>query len=971
MPAIFLSYRRTDSQEVVGRMYDRLIAGFPGATLFRDLDSIPLGRPFPDALREALSRAAVTLVVIGPHWVSVTNAQGLRRLDDPTDYVRLEVETALASGRPVVPVLVSGAAMPRREDLPPSITPLRERQGVVVRPDPDFHRDMDRLIRHLAQLLEPAAGHGAGPGRPPAGGRLPPFAPAPTDGRHQIPLHRNRFFEGRERLLSELDKALSANGDAALCQAISGMGGYGKTQTALEYAYRHQDHYRNIFWVRADRELETQSDFVAIARLLDLPEKDARNPDDAVRAALRWLETHDRWLLVFDNADRPELIRPFLPRDHRGHVLITSRAQVLDVLGISRPLEIGEMSAEEATAFLLKRTGCDADNPEEVAAAARLGAELGYLPLALEQAGACVAKLQITLREYYDSYLEQRLELLEQFPPEPTEYPQSVATTWTLNFQHVERVSAASADLLRLSAFLNPDNLPYDFLLPQGAAELGPNLAAAFAGPRRDRLALSRVLKPLRDFALIRHDRDSNTYRIHRLVCEVVKSRSMGAGERDLWRVRVQQALLAAFARQPLSPMDTAIHCARGLELSRELPPTAEQKRRDLQLLALLGPAMIATRGYASPEVGETYERAWRLCRKHSDPIAFRVLWGRWGYHYVRGELGDARRIGMRLLDWARAHGAGEGGYELEARRAIGSTLFSQGRLRDAREHFRRGIALYDAERDADHHRQFAVNPFVVCVSYLVVASLLADGDSADRRACRDLDGIAAGHAHDFSRVFASFWLACARQIRQDAPGTAAAAQQCIDLSRRHHFPQWEGMGSIMKGWALARLGRAGAGEAVAMIEEGLAKHESTGARVIRPYFLALLAESHGAEGRPGEGLGRLDQALELAAESGEGVWTAEILRLQADLTLAGAPAPDARAESLYRQALKVASGQGARALQHRCLVRLRDLLGRLGREEEATALWRGLRRHIGNRALGCDRRGPGPERGAPPCRRA
>lgn len=150
MNAIFISYRREDSSEVLGRIYDRLTAVFPREAVFRDLDSIRPGALFPETLREAIAMTRVGLVVIGPVWLTVTDSNGLKRLFAEEDFVRAEVEALLAAGIPVVPCLVRNAALPRAEELPPTIRRLAHCQLVQVRPDPDFHRDMDALIAALA-----------------------------------------------------------------------------------------------------------------------------------------------------------------------------------------------------------------------------------------------------------------------------------------------------------------------------------------------------------------------------------------------------------------------------------------------------------------------------------------------------------------------------------------------------------------------------------------------------------------------------------------------------------------------------------------------------------------------------------------------------------------------------------------------------------------------------------------------------
>lgn len=153
MPSVFLSYRRADSMEYTSRIYDRLVQSFGTESIFRDIDSIPLGIAFPELLKQTLSRTGVVLVIIGPTWLSVTNTQGQRRLIECGDLVCMEVETALHLDLAVIPVVVANAQMPRESDLPDSIRELALRNGFAVRPDPDFHRDMERLCFKVQELL--------------------------------------------------------------------------------------------------------------------------------------------------------------------------------------------------------------------------------------------------------------------------------------------------------------------------------------------------------------------------------------------------------------------------------------------------------------------------------------------------------------------------------------------------------------------------------------------------------------------------------------------------------------------------------------------------------------------------------------------------------------------------------------------------------------------------------------------------
>jgi formylglycine-generating enzyme required for sulfatase activity len=151
---IFISYRRADSKYVVDRIRDRLIAAYGEDAVFRDIESIPLGLNFSDVLDEATSTCNVMLVVIGPQWVGITDAQGNKRLFDPGDYTRLEVETGLKHTEIlVIPVLVMNAAMPSRSDIPESLWDLLFRNAISVRNDPDFNPDMQRLIQGINRVV--------------------------------------------------------------------------------------------------------------------------------------------------------------------------------------------------------------------------------------------------------------------------------------------------------------------------------------------------------------------------------------------------------------------------------------------------------------------------------------------------------------------------------------------------------------------------------------------------------------------------------------------------------------------------------------------------------------------------------------------------------------------------------------------------------------------------------------------------
>lgn len=169
MQKIFISYRRADSATACGRIYDRLAERFGRGEVFKDVDNIPPGADFADYIQHSLRQCAIVLVVIGPHWLEVRTERGERRLDDPADYVRLEIETALRLGLIVIPLLVDGARpLDGGADLPESLRRLARVNAVEVRNDPDFTRDMERVTAEIKRHI-PAA-----PPPPPPPSIVPP-----------------------------------------------------------------------------------------------------------------------------------------------------------------------------------------------------------------------------------------------------------------------------------------------------------------------------------------------------------------------------------------------------------------------------------------------------------------------------------------------------------------------------------------------------------------------------------------------------------------------------------------------------------------------------------------------------------------------------------------------------------------------------------------------------------------------------
>jgi len=151
---IAISYRRQDSSPVAGRLYDRLQAEFGKGSVFMDFDSIPYGVDFREHIKQTLQRAKVVVAIIGPEWTGGKELSN-RRIDDPTDFVRLEVASALESGIAIIPVLVNNTPMPEAKNLPPELEGLAFRNGLALDTGIDFHHHADRLIAGIHRVVDP------------------------------------------------------------------------------------------------------------------------------------------------------------------------------------------------------------------------------------------------------------------------------------------------------------------------------------------------------------------------------------------------------------------------------------------------------------------------------------------------------------------------------------------------------------------------------------------------------------------------------------------------------------------------------------------------------------------------------------------------------------------------------------------------------------------------------------------------
>ncbi len=369
-----------------------------------------------------------------------------------------------------------------------------------------------------------------------------------------VPLPRNLFFTGREEILELLHTQLGTHQAVALTQssALHGLGGVGKTQVALEYAYQHALEYSAVFWVGAETEEQIISSLLRIAEALHLPGRDDKDQQRVVATVQGWLTTHSQWLLIWDNVEDLALLDHFLPPIRQGAILITTRCQAVGTH--ARGIDLLPMKHEEGMLFVLRRAKTlESDGiwehvqrlavqiPLQYAAAAELVEVVGGLPLALDQAGAYIEETECGLPAYLDLFRARRAALLQQRGEGSRDHPASVSTTFTLAITATAGRHPAVWDLLQVCALIQPDAIPEE-LFRQGAEHLGATLKAVCG----DTLAWDGIVAVACSYSLLSRQPEEQTLSMHRLVQAVLLD-TMTDTEREQWSTRVIKVLNAAF----------------------------------------------------------------------------------------------------------------------------------------------------------------------------------------------------------------------------------------------------------------------------------------------------------------------------------------------------------------------------------------------------------------------------------------
>ncbi|GGP84412.1 FxSxx-COOH system tetratricopeptide repeat protein [Saccharothrix coeruleofusca] len=548
---------------------------------------------FDDGVREALlatCRRADTARVArvldehaGPHIAALRNFGAALDAPDHTEepevspdnapYLRVQAAVLRALGGPyarrskrIYRSLLSHGRLPasqfRASQFPGGQLAVGQRLDATsppVRPegrDPTSKANREAPVKIIDAQQVPAVKTGAPPegeddvatpGTSTTPGASPAFSQRrPTSNQPQVwgqvPLP-NPVFVGRVELLEQLRVRLTEPGTTAvLPEALHGMGGVGKSQTVVEYIHRHASEYEVVWWIPAEHPAQITASLVELARRLGVAT--AGSADTAVPAvleALRKGEPYKRWILVFDNADRPQDVRQFFPTG-TGHVVVTSRNSEWG--GFARSVEVDLFTREESIELLHRRAG---DLEQEEANA--LAEALGDLPLAVEQAAAWRAQTGMQVSEYLSLLEQNRTELLEAGTSSADQLP--VAAAWNVPLNRLAEDHPAALQLLQVCAFFGPE--PISQKLFRGVTDVP--VPDALSDALSDPIKLSRAVREISRYSLAKLDHRNNALQLHRLVQTVLKNR-LDPDEQRTMRHAVHILLLKGDPADPDTPVN-------------------------------------------------------------------------------------------------------------------------------------------------------------------------------------------------------------------------------------------------------------------------------------------------------------------------------------------------------------------------------------------------------------------------------
>jgi predicted ATPase len=374
-------------------------------------------------------------------------------------------------------------------------------------------------------------------------------------------------------------------------------------------------------------------------------------------------------------------------------------------------------------------------------------------------------------------------------------------------------------------------------------------------------------------------------------------------------------------ARHRYADAEAAGLLRRALALCRSFPESVRRDHQELELLATLGPVLVTTQGYTTPEVGELYERALLLSRRlGGTEHVFAVLSGAWVFHVVRGQLEVSRELAQECLDLANQDGMAP--VSLMGHFIMGSCNFHLGRMESSKKHLDQALAAFSG----GSHPALALfaGPDIgaFCRSYQ--SQVLWQLGNAGEAAAKSEEALDAARqvSHPFSMAIALDYAAMLHVFQGEIERARARAEEGAAVCRKHGFAYYLSVAEILASWAMAVAGDGEPG--VARLRQWLEIFKASGAEIRLPFYHGLLAEACGRAGQMGEALANISNGFAFQSKNGE-VWSgADLHRIHGDLMLREENYIQARAS--YQRSLDTARAAGARMYELRAIGRLREL---------------------------------------------
>ena len=416
------------------------------------------------------------------------------------------------------------------------------------------------------------------------------------------------------------------------------------------------------------------------------------------------------------------------------------------------------------------------------------------------------------------------------------------------------------------------------------------------------------------------------------LVAHHYSAAQMAADAASYWRRAGERALATSATVEALA------HINKGLEELAACPRSSARIREEVLLDIAMGAALTSTRGYAAPEVEQTYARARELCRELDDASQlFRVLRGLHTYYLVHGPLRVACDMVEQLSRMAEQ--TGDRLQRIEAHRRLGWCLFCMGKMEAGRTHLGIAIQEYDRAQSSQHIVIYGSDPAIIGLVNTAWLEWFAGRPASAKRHSDQAIQLGRELSHGHSLAYALGMSAALYQCLDDPPKTATLAEETISLAEKRGFPYWVAWETSLLGWALAAQGKVDIG--VEKLHTGLVAYRATGAELFRPYMLGLLAQISLNTDRFDDGLAHCDEALSSALRTDVHFFDSEIHRLKGELIWSRDRDVSA-AEKCFEEAIAVARDQGAGMLELRGAVSLASLYQRQGRCGAALALLSG-----------------------------